>query len=112
MEDLEDMATQASESPSVIGGKSKVGLESHGLTPTGVVHWNLSPALLYEKALERAEGRIAHMGAFTAVTAPHTGRSPNDKYTVRDAASESSVDWASSTSRSARSTSWRSETTC
>ncbi|MCH7562211.1 MAG: phosphoenolpyruvate carboxykinase [Gemmatimonadetes bacterium] len=87
------MATQVSESPSVIGGKSKVGLESHGLTPTGVVHWNLSPAQLYEKALERGEGRIAHMGAFTAVTAPHTGRSPNDKYTVRDAASESSVDW-------------------
>ena len=93
MEDLEDMATQVSESPSVIGGKSKVGLESHGLTPTGVVHWNLSPAQLYEKALERGEGRIAHMGAFTAVTAPHTGRSPKDKYTVRDAASESSVDW-------------------
>ena len=87
------MATQVSESPSVIGGKSKVGLESHGLTPTGVVHWNLSPAQLYEKAIERGEGRIAHMGAFTAVTAPHTGRSPKDKYTVRDAASESSVDW-------------------
>lgn len=93
MEDLKDMGTQVSESPSVIGGKSKVGLESHGLTPTGAVHWNLSPAQLYEKALERGEGRIAHMGAFTAITAPHTGRSPNDKYTVRDAASESSVDW-------------------
>ncbi len=93
MEDLKDMATQVGENPSVIGGKSKVGLESHGLTPTGAVHWNLSPAQLYEKALERGEGRIAHMGAFTAVTAPHTGRSPNDKYTVRDAASESSVDW-------------------
>ncbi|MEE8148289.1 MAG: phosphoenolpyruvate carboxykinase (ATP), partial [Longimicrobiales bacterium] len=88
------MATQMRESRSVIGGgKSKVGLEFHELAPTGAVHWNLSPAQLYERALARGEGRIAHMGAFTAVTAPHTGRSPNDKYTVRDAAAESSVDW-------------------
>ncbi|HZD04712.1 MAG TPA: phosphoenolpyruvate carboxykinase (ATP), partial [Longimicrobiales bacterium] len=56
-------------------------------------NWNLSPARLYEAALLRGEGRLAHMGGFATVTAPHTGRSPNDKYTVRDAVTEDTVDW-------------------
>jgi phosphoenolpyruvate carboxykinase (ATP) len=33
------------------------------------------------------------MGPFVAVTAPHTGRSPNDKFVVREAQSEADVDW-------------------
>jgi phosphoenolpyruvate carboxykinase (ATP) len=69
---------------------SEQGLAADGLNPQREVHWNLSPAELYEQALQRGE---AHMGAFAAVTAPHTGRSPNDKFTVRDATTERSVDW-------------------
>jgi phosphoenolpyruvate carboxykinase (ATP) len=88
------MATQMESGPSVIGGaKRRVGLEAHGLDPQEDVHWNLSPAELYEAALERREGRIAHMGGFTAVTAPHTGRSPNDKFTVEDDSTRDTVDW-------------------
>ncbi len=86
--------------PSQIHGESsggraqaRVGLEAHGLTPSKDVFWNPSPAELYEEALSRGEGRIAHMGGFTAVTAPHTGRSPNDKFTVRDPSTETTVDW-------------------
>src|SRR5256714_91298 len=33
------------------------------------------------------------MGPFVAVTTPHTGRSPNDKFVVREASSEDDVDW-------------------
>ena len=51
------------------------GLDMHGLDPRKTVHWNLSPVQLYEKALERGEGRLAHMGAFAAITAPQTGSS-------------------------------------
>lgn len=72
---------------------SEYGLELHGLAPQQAVHWNLSPVHLYEAALRRGEGSLAFGGGFAAITAPHTGRSPNDKYTVRDALSESSVDW-------------------
>jgi phosphoenolpyruvate carboxykinase (ATP) len=75
------------------GGRSENGLEMHGLSPTRPVHWNLSPARLYEEAMARDEGRLVHMGAFAAVTAPHTGRSPNDKYTVDDPTTTDSVDW-------------------
>ncbi|RMH11556.1 MAG: phosphoenolpyruvate carboxykinase (ATP), partial [Gemmatimonadetes bacterium] len=71
----------------------RVGLEAHGIEPGGAVHWNESPALLYEAALARGEGRLAHMGGFAAVTAPYTGRSPNDKYTVREPSTEDTVDW-------------------
>jgi phosphoenolpyruvate carboxykinase (ATP) len=69
------------------------GLAGEGLDPQREVRWNLSPAELYEHALARNEGRIAHMGGFAAVTAPTTGRSPNDKFTVKEAATDKTVDW-------------------
>src|SRR5439155_6173631 len=47
----------------------------------------------YEHAARRGEGVITEGGAFCAVTSPHTGRSPNDKFIVRDAASEADVWW-------------------
>src|SRR6185436_9057958 len=41
----------------------------------------------------RGEGHLSSGGAFAAVTSPHTGRSPNDKFCVRDEGTESTVDW-------------------
>jgi phosphoenolpyruvate carboxykinase (ATP) len=81
--------------PAATNARSRFGLERHGLSPSKSVHWNLSPVQLYEEALRRSEGRMAHMGGFAAVTAPHTGRSPNDRFIVRDAATEETVDWGS-----------------
>ncbi|MEX2295146.1 MAG: phosphoenolpyruvate carboxykinase (ATP) [Gemmatimonadota bacterium] len=77
------------------GPKSRHGLDTHGLTPSAQVHWNLSPPELYERTLSRGEGRLAHMGGLAVETAPHTGRSPLDKFLVRDRATEASVDWGS-----------------
>jgi len=68
-------------------------LEALGLAPQRDVHWNLAPAALYEHAARRGEGLIAEGGAFCAVTSPHTGRSPNDKFIVREAGSEGDVWW-------------------
>jgi len=75
------------------GVKSQHGLGKSGLAPSGAVHWNLPRATLYEHAIARGEGTLADGGGFTAVTAPHTGRSPSDKFIVRDSASETVVDW-------------------
>ncbi|NIP58731.1 MAG: phosphoenolpyruvate carboxykinase [Gemmatimonadetes bacterium] len=72
---------------------SRHGVTEHGLNPGREVHWNLSPAELYEAALSRDEGRLAHGGGFAAVTAPHTGRSPKDKFTVRESSTEDEIDW-------------------
>jgi phosphoenolpyruvate carboxykinase (ATP) len=68
-------------------------LERHGLTPTGPVHWNLPPPALYEQALSRGEGIIAEEGAFVARTDPHTGRSPKDKFVVREPETEDHIAW-------------------
>jgi phosphoenolpyruvate carboxykinase (ATP) len=68
-------------------------LEGQGLAPSGVVHWNLLPPVLIEQAVRRGEGQLADMGPFVGVTAPHTGRSPNDKFLVKEPSSEGDVDW-------------------
>ena len=75
--------------------RSDYGIENHGLNPKKTVRWNLTPAQTYEVSLDRGDGRIAHMGGFAAVTAPHTGRSPNDKFTVKEPSTEDSIDWGS-----------------
>jgi phosphoenolpyruvate carboxykinase (ATP) len=68
-------------------------LKAQGLTPRGAVHWNLVAPVLIQTAIRREEGELADMGPFVAVTAPHTGRSPNDKFVVKEPASERDVDW-------------------
>ena len=85
------MNTETTE-PMMAGTEGK-DLSRHGIEPSGEVHWNLSPARLYEESLARGDGQIAHMGAISTVTAPHTGRSPNDRFVVRDEHSENVVDW-------------------
>ncbi|HEY2825326.1 MAG TPA: phosphoenolpyruvate carboxykinase [Gemmatimonadales bacterium] len=64
-----------------------------GLKAKGPVHRNLGPALLYEAAVRRGEGQIVQGGPFNAVTTPHTGRSPNDKFVVEEAGSAKDVWW-------------------
>ncbi len=56
---------------------------------------NLAAPQLYEEAIRRGEGVIDRTGALVVETAPHTGRSPADKFIVRDALTESSVWWES-----------------
>ncbi len=75
------------------GLRGKVGLEAQGIDPKGEVHWNLLAPSLIQIAIRRDEGQLADMGPFVAITAPHTGRSPNDKFVVQDPASSGDVDW-------------------
>jgi phosphoenolpyruvate carboxykinase (ATP) len=86
------MATQVSPS-STVRRESAEGLGPQGVTPSGRVHWNLVAPELVEAAIRRNEGTLADMGPFVAVTTPHTGRSPNDKFVVKEASSEKDVDW-------------------
>ena len=48
------------------------------------MHWNPTTSQLYTHALERREGRIAEGGALAVDTGKHTGRSPKDKFVVRE----------------------------
>ena len=86
------MATQTTPHD-VAGFQGKIGLEAQGLNPKGEVHWNLVAPVLIEDAIRRGEGQLADMGPFCSVTTPHTGRSPNDKFLVKEPSSEADVDW-------------------
>jgi phosphoenolpyruvate carboxykinase (ATP) len=54
---------------------------------------NLSPAALYEHAIRRNEAVIVSTGALTAETGKHTGRSPKDKYFVKEPSSQDAIWW-------------------
>src|SRR5947209_13505133 len=54
---------------------------------------NLSPAALYEHAIRRDEAVIVSTGALTAETGHHTGRSPKDKFFVKEPTSEGAIWW-------------------
>jgi phosphoenolpyruvate carboxykinase (ATP) len=70
------------------------GLEVHGIENVARVYWNLSVPALYEEAVRRREGLIAAEGPLVCRTGQHTGRSPNDKFIVREASSEDRVWWS------------------
>src|SRR5699024_3077971 len=58
------------------------------------VHANLSVAQLVEKILDRDEAVLTTTGAVRATTGKYTGRSPKDRFIVRDEVSEDKVDWS------------------
>ena len=64
-----------------------------GLGHAQTVYYNLPPARLVEVAVRRGEGRLTDGGALATRTDPHTGRSPDDRFVVREAASEATVGW-------------------
>jgi len=73
--------------------EQKVGLESVGIDGSARVYWSPSPASLYEEVVRRREGMIAAEGALVCTTGQHTGRSPNDKFIVKEPSSEKHVAW-------------------
>jgi phosphoenolpyruvate carboxykinase (ATP) len=68
-------------------------LNPHGIAPEMPVHWDLTTPELYEHTLRRGEGEIAHRGALVVQTVPYTGRSPKDKYIVREESTEQEIWW-------------------
>jgi phosphoenolpyruvate carboxykinase (ATP) len=72
---------------------SKYGLENHGIYHAETIYWNLSTPKLYEESIMRHEGRIAHLGPLVVRTGQHTGRSPKDKFVVREPSSEHNIWW-------------------
>src|SRR5213078_1058927 len=71
-----------------------------GIATEQLLYRNLTPSQLYEHALRRGEGIVtnsgrggARGGPFAAVTSPHTGRSPNDKFLVQEPDSTHLIWW-------------------
>ncbi|PVE25122.1 phosphoenolpyruvate carboxykinase (ATP) [Microvirga sp. KLBC 81] len=72
---------------------SAQGAEAIGFRNLKKVYWNLEAPALYEHSLTRAETKLVKGGALLAETGVHTGRSPKDKFVVRDENTESTVWW-------------------
>ena len=73
--------------------KADFNLSNHGVGNLRLAYWNLPMESLYEEAVFRGEGVTAVGGPFIAHTGKHTGRSANDKFTVRHADSENHIWW-------------------
>ena len=69
------------------------GLVQQGLATPAALHWNLLTGPLVELAVQRGEGLLSEHGALVVKTGKHTGRSANDKFIVRDAATDGSIWW-------------------
>ncbi len=70
------------------------GLREHGIDVRGRIYWHPTTSQLYSHALARGEARLAEGGALVVDTGVHTGRSPKDKYIVREAGSEDRIWWS------------------
>jgi phosphoenolpyruvate carboxykinase (ATP) len=73
--------------------RGRVDLSAHGIKTTGRVIWDPTTSLLYEHAVVRGEARIAEGGPLAVDTGTHTGRSPQDKFIVREPSSEDRIWW-------------------
>ncbi|MFN0119686.1 MAG: phosphoenolpyruvate carboxykinase [Blastocatellia bacterium] len=72
---------------------SSYGIGHHGLDGLNHVYWNLTTGELYEHAIRRNEASVSHLGPLVVHTGQHTGRSPNDKFIVREDTSGKYVWW-------------------
>jgi phosphoenolpyruvate carboxykinase (ATP) len=70
------------------------GVDKFGLKNLKEVRWNLGTPQLYEYALRAGEAELTVDGVLCAETGEFTGRSPKDKFTVRDAETDKTMWWA------------------
>jgi phosphoenolpyruvate carboxykinase (ATP) len=68
-------------------------LAEHGIDVHGSIHWRPTTSLLYSHAITRGDARLAEDGPLVVDTGKHTGRSPKDKFVVREPGSESRIWW-------------------
>jgi phosphoenolpyruvate carboxykinase (ATP) len=71
-----------------IGNLVKLGLKN-----TESIHYQLSPEELVQDTLRTGEGVLTDSGALAIRTGEFTGRSPKDKFTVKDEITDNSVHW-------------------
>jgi len=60
---------------------------------TTTIFTDLTPSQLVEKGLDKNEGRLTDNGAFLVTTGKRTGRSPADRFIIKEPNTEESIDW-------------------
>ncbi|MHB2154116.1 phosphoenolpyruvate carboxykinase [Calditrichota bacterium GD2] len=64
-----------------------------GIKNVNNIYWNLVTPALYEQIIRRREGLLSHLGPVVVRTGAFTGRSPNDKFIVKEPVSEHEIWW-------------------
>lgn len=67
-------------------------LANYGIS-SDYVKWNLSPEELIQIALDKKQVEKASSGAINVLTGKFTGRSPQDRFIVKDEITENTVWW-------------------
>ncbi len=70
-----------------------VSLSDQGIATSATLHTNLGTSALVEHAIAKGEGQLTKHGALLVDTGKFTGRSVKDKFVVRDAITEDTIDW-------------------
>ena len=73
-------------------GTNTISLKSYGID-NATVHYQLSPQELHELTVNNKMGKTASSGALAVNTGKFTGRSPLDRFIVKDAKTEDKVWW-------------------
>lgn len=71
----------------------KKALIDLGLKNSADVFYQLTPEDLIAQTVDRKQGRVSDTGALVINTGEFSGRCPDDKFTVKDAITENSVNW-------------------
>jgi phosphoenolpyruvate carboxykinase (ATP) len=73
----------------------RLELDELGFKNVGSICWNATTPQLYEEIVRRQEGNIAHLGPVVVRTGQHMGRSPQDRFIVREPSSVDKIWWGS-----------------
>lgn len=78
----------------------EIGIKAEGSSISGLgldnvktAFWNLDPAELVERTIKNNQGRLVNSGALAIDTGEFTGRSPKDRFVVKDDVTENTVWW-------------------
>ena len=75
--------------------EGQYNLEYLNLKNLDNIYWNLTTSGLYEQIIRRREGMLTHLGPVLVRTGAYTGRSPDDKFIVKEPTTEDKIWWGS-----------------
>jgi phosphoenolpyruvate carboxykinase (ATP) len=68
------------------------GIVYPGLHPN-LIHYQTAPAVMLQQSLDSGTGRLCNSGALAVDTGKFTGRSPQDRFIVKDACTTEKIHW-------------------
>ena len=68
-------------------------LQHSGFSDDLIIHYHLHPEELIQQTIDRKQGSLSDTGALVVNTGTFTGRSPDDRFFVKDSITENSINW-------------------